>query len=375
MADDDQVSLEARKLELEIAALEKDATPRSRIFRTLVPLSFSFVTAIVAVLGVCISLYTQYQESENAKAARAYQLAHDEKASHDVSLQQALAMATDATATADRRIAGIYQLDDFWTNNGDQHVVAATLMALLSLPSTAGSGEGGPTVRCAAADAIGSAYNHLVPQNISPDDPRIVPVRLLLYGDRKGQLGLVSHANWLLRHAAMSDNASNAAGTPGIAPVVESIGDTIRCYTYLGATRQAIRKSWQDLRNTNLQGTDLAVTELYQADLHGANLHGADIRNSNLACANLSGADIGSANFSGANTDFLNIFGTAGNPVIQRGASVKQMAAADITNSISITDENWQRWKRSNFDVGVLKKLLGSNFPRLAAKYHRSMCG
>jgi hypothetical protein len=105
-----------------------------QVLKTLVPISVSFITAMVAIIGVIISLYTQRETAASTRRLRGDENAYRVSTAHDVALQQALAMAADGTANNDRRISGIYQLGRFWINQQDRPVLAATLTALLSLP-------------------------------------------------------------------------------------------------------------------------------------------------------------------------------------------------------------------------------------------------
>ena len=110
----------------------------------------------------------------------------------------------------------------------------------------------------------------------------------MLFGDAAtGQLGLISYQNRLLSEELRLTSTPNT--------FQNADADNLSCATPLAATREAIRRAWQDLRETNLQNTNLDGARLYRADLHGANLTEASLLSTNFHCANLTGATLNSA--------------------------------------------------------------------------------
>jgi hypothetical protein len=370
-----KAELELDKLRLETAKLRRDATWIGQLSAILVPMSVSMITAIVAIVGIALSVDTLVQQGRD----RLQQGRDRSTDAHDKSLQQALSMATDGTGGSDRRISGIYQLRGFWANAGDEQVVAATLAALLVLPDSVVEAS---SVRCAAAEAIGSAYGTGAPKAAAlvANDTRLRRIGQLLYGGADGSQGLVSRKNYLLRQIEdlRPRRAQEEVSPQSAIPRLER-SLVLNCATPLTSTREAIRESWNNLRNTNLQLTDLSFSELYDADLHGALLMGANLQGTNLRCANLSDAHLVSENSSGANipnilidrntdTTLLNIY----------NAKLRNLAPEQLSkiteHSINLPDETWLGWKESGFRMSVLKPLLGPNVPDWANSYDEFVC-
>ena len=192
--EDDELTLEIKKLMAEIAKLEiehqkllKDNLRRWRLAGVIGPI----LTAIIALGGIYLAYQqvvyqgqTIKQQSETIKA----QAIDRAKEARSRLLQQALSMATDPSGGPDRRISGIYQLREFWSGNSEEaRIVAATLAALVTIPDSPGAAS----IRCAAVDAISAIFD--VPNGVAIDVPR------LLFGDvRTQKQGLISYQNNLL---------------------------------------------------------------------------------------------------------------------------------------------------------------------------------
>jgi hypothetical protein len=337
--EEEKLRLEIEKLQRENAKLDREGRWSARAAAVIVPQ----ITAIVAILGVVLSLYT-LREQGRARTEEA-----NEKA-----FQQALTMATDPAAGSDRRISGIYQLRRFWSSDREAEIVAATIASLLLLPDTVPRAA---SVRCAAADAVNGAYDKTMAASRNLDVPR------LLYGKADtGALGLISYQNYLLRQRMTPEQTQ-----------AEEASDTNReCATPMAATREAIRKGWPDLRNTNLQSTDLDGALLYQADLHGANLSFASLNRTSFRCANLSDAHLEELSFYHppdvllANVDAKKI--TRARAISRDDnrefsprddAFLKQLE----DGAIELSDSDWQKWKASGFDGKLLKELLHGTLP------------
>src|ERR1700692_3214669 len=132
-----------QKLELEVENLRYQNSLRARILSALLPSAVSLTTAIVAVIGIVVSIATFKQ-----------QVAHTIADDQEKRFQQALSMATDPTGP-ERRISGIYQLGQFWTMEKATETIAPTLTAILTLPGKPGSDSGHADIsssleRCAA---------------------------------------------------------------------------------------------------------------------------------------------------------------------------------------------------------------------------------
>src|SRR5262249_25578932 len=118
------------------------------------------------------------------------------------------------------------------------------------------------------------------------------------------------------------------------------------CATALASTREAIVKSWQNLRFTNLQYTDLAFSQLFKADLHGAFLMHAYLQGANLRCANLSDAKF----------DEAKIVATAKKERLTIDTTLVNTYSSKITlkRSISLPDQKWHDWKDRGFKKSAL---------------------
>jgi Pentapeptide repeats (8 copies) len=244
-------------------------------------------------------------------------------------LQEALAMATDTNKSGDaRRISGIYQLQQFWEYEKYEPVVAATLSALLIQPEPSN-----PDVRCAAAEVIGGAYTDKNSQS-----ERATRIAHLLYGYADGTWGLVSSENYLLRQK--NKDAANE---------FYKTDQKLVCTTPMIATREAVRKNWENLRETNLQYLNLTSARLYQADLHGANLENTYLDAANLRCANLSNAILKGATIDNDTDIFLTNISGVDNPTLFAQAT-----------TVQLSDAEWQFWKKFDFSVTVLRQLSHS---------------
>jgi hypothetical protein len=330
--------LEIEKLKLENAKLSRDAMPISRFYSAIVPASVSLITAIIAIAGIFLSITTLREQTR----------ARSEDAS-DKGLQQALAMATDPSGGSDRRISGIYQLKRFWREQEAVPVVAATLTAILALPDDV---KNAPLVRCAAAEVIGAAFQEKGGFNTGVD------LRSLLFGKaREGTLGMLAQQNRLFARGFKPTKWTGIPDLSDLAPMNPEGEENISCLTPLAATREAIRKAWPNLRETNLQWTDLRSAQLYEADLHDVNLEGANLRHADLRCANLSGATLSHVKFDNANLTFATF----------QGAQGVDAEFIRTSGGIQISDREWTVWKLANFDGGKLMALAGKdiNVPNL----------
>jgi hypothetical protein len=193
-------------------------------------------------------------------------------------LNQGLALATDKTGGADRRIAGIWALNYYWSKPQYTNLVASTLSALLGLDQ-----DDLRFARCAAAEMIGNASNIKPQYRYGPAE--VDGITHTLYGEwnDKYSLGLVTEENKLLwnmqkRTAASDQQATNACTTP------------------LDATREAV-KNRKYLRSVNLADTHLERIQLYSADLKGTGFNRANLKNANFRCANLQNADFTDSNW------------------------------------------------------------------------------
>jgi hypothetical protein len=329
-----ETELQDEKLDLEIAKLRREGTLTGR----LLPSS----TAIAAIAGIVISIYTLIQQGT--------QQTNDAKTK---SLQQALSMATNSQGQSDRRISGIYQLASFWADPADELVVATTLAALVVLPDPK-DGDAS-SVRCAAAAAIGTALE-LTPSN-KTTKPQRESIARLLYGTAGeghsfGSLGLLTRQNNILRRKQHWD------------PIPEDSSDkTIGCETQLAATREAIRKGYAYLGSANFSDNDLSYTRLYAADLHGAELSGAQLVGTNLRCANLIAANM--------NVDTkINKFEDDKDDAAMTDTRLANVDKASLAkfgehnpfaHTITLSSDDWHTWEKDQFTISTLRQLLGTS--------------
>ncbi len=194
------------------------------------------------------------------------------------SLNKAIESATSEGSQI-RRIAGIWQMNQYWKEERFEETMAATLTAaLIGTKDNAGAKDSDGLYRCAAAEVIGNAIDGPESYSTGLDAARSERIAHLLYGDRSGRLGLVSELNRELRGSEPQQ----------ILKTCENFTDI----SALDATREAIRKNWEYLRGVNLDTTDLTGIPLYSADLDSALLRGADLHSATLRCANLNAADL-----------------------------------------------------------------------------------
>jgi hypothetical protein len=112
--------------------------------------------------------------------------------------------------------------------------------------------------------------------------------------------------------------------------------------TPLDATKEAIRKNWEYLRDVNLTNTNLEDTWLYSADLDGALLINAHLARIDLRCANLADADFTGSDLTGADFLLARFDHTAPE------ALMKSLSASKL---FSGPEEDWIKWRDNNFRV------------------------
>jgi hypothetical protein len=125
-------------------------------------------------------------------------------------------------------------------------------------------------------------------------------------------------------------------------PVRRCYGDTDA--SPLDATKEAVRKNWEYLREVNLTNTNLEGTWLYSADLQGAcallqnaRLAGINLRCANLAETDFSGSDLTAADFFLARAD-----------KIAPDALQKSLPASMVFHG---TEQEWTQWRDNDFRV------------------------
>ncbi|PSB15979.1 hypothetical protein C7B61_06295 [filamentous cyanobacterium CCP1] len=196
-------------------------------------------------------------------------------------------------------------LDSYWDRN-DSNMHKLIINALGGILTA----DDSPLVRFAAAEALGSAYDMEDWQEASPQRREVLEkMRFLLYGNGEtGQYGVLTSANWWLKEDCVVQTRR-----------AQSLEAEELCQIGLSATKEAIRKNWENLEGVHLGETDLANAKLYEArlaraalwkaNLSEANLARADLTQANLTGANLTGANLTGANLTGANLTGANLTG------------------------------------------------------------------
>jgi uncharacterized protein YjbI with pentapeptide repeats len=143
-------------------------------------------------------------------------------------------------------------------------------------------------------------------------------------------LGLVTEQNKLLWNNSKSSDDKNATNV---------------CRTGLDATREAIRKNWEYLREVNLGDTHLERIQLYLADLHGASLIRATLNDANFRCANLQGADFTDSNWKDRN---VNMDLKYANVRDVKPDEFKEWATTKGEATDKMDEAGWADWIRGN---------------------------
>jgi hypothetical protein len=306
----------AGKNELEIKKLKQDTGYLARFSSVFWP-----IVASVFTVGLGVVTWRSGQE--------AAQREDQQKERQFVS--SALKDATDSQSGVVRQIAGMWQLNALWTeaDEGTQSVMAATLASILSSSQVS-------EVRCIAAEVIGNAITEPSSFVGHSGAKRAAFLAHFLYGHKSGTIGVVVFQNL---QTATEKNTSQ--------PVKRCYGDEEA--SPLDATKEAIRKNWEYLRDVNLANTNLEDTWLYGADLSGALLQNAHLRNINLRCANVTNAD-----FTGSDLKDADLF----------LARIDGVNPATLANSLPPsklfhgTEGEWMQWRDNKFRVRK-----GSNTP------------
>jgi hypothetical protein len=304
----------AEKLRLEIRKLRQETSRWTRISSVFWPIAASLFTA---VLGYATWRGTQLEtRRENVQKEREF-------------MSSALKDATDSHSGIVRQIAGLWQVNAFWTeaDQDTQDVIAATLAGILGSSAD-------PQIRCVAAEVIGNAITEPDGFVGHSGSERAAHLAHILYGHRRGTIGVVVFQN-------LQAKAKFASS-----PTEHCYGDTDA--TPLDATKEAIRKNWEYLREVNLANTDLEDTWLYSADLDGALLANARLARIDLRCANLAHTDFSGSDLTGADFFLAHLDHTAPEALTN---------ALPVSKLFNGTEEEWNKWRDNNFRVNKKSNL------------------
>jgi len=268
-----------------------------------------FWPIFASIVAGCFSLFTWYsgqvQERQN-------------------SLNKAIENATSSEGSPVRRVAGVWEINQFWDDQKYEQTVSATLTGAL-----VGVGTHDGLYRCAAAEVIGNAIVGTESYSTGTQKQRSSRIAHILYGDRSGSLGLISELNRELRMGGQAEQPKTCETTTEI--------------TALDATREAIRKNWEYLREVNLNKTDLRGIPLYEADLDSALIMHADLRWANFRCANLHAANLSGSQLEGADLRWANI-----SDLTPPGS---QDFAKEHPEAVLLSSSAWESWRANNFRV------------------------
>ncbi|MGL4758560.1 MAG: pentapeptide repeat-containing protein [Patescibacteria group bacterium] len=262
-----EVNLLQQKLQLEIDELKRHKNKWSLIGKAVVPVLATLSTGILGYVSFFIPFDLQKKNQENETLIRF------------------ISQATTAQSSQGR-IAGIWMLDSYWDkddSNAHKLIVNALTGILMS--------DEDPLARLAAAEVIGNAYEEAdLKKDDNKNTEKLQNLRFMLYGDgTTGQYGTLTSANWWLK----KDCIKQAQDT-------KDERAEKSCQDGLLATKEAIRKNWENLENAHLGETDLSNARLYKANLSTANLYKANLRGADLYNANLQDSDLYNANLQGA---------------------------------------------------------------------------
>jgi pentapeptide repeat protein len=296
------------KQRLEIKKLKQDTGLWARFSSVFWPIVASLFTV---VLG-----YATWQSSQQEMKRQDVQKQRE-------FVSSALRDTTDANSSATRQIAGMWQVNALWTEEDEatQDLMAATLASVLgSSPDV--------QVRCIAAEVIGNAITEPDSFVGHSGSERAAHLAHFLYGHKSGTIGVVVFQNLQTKTKFAS------------LPVQRCYGDADA--NPLDATKEAVRKNWEYLRDVNLTNTNLEGTWLYGADLQGALLQNARLAGVNLRCANIAEADFSGSDLTGA--DFF----LARADKISPETLQKSLPPAMLFHG---TERDWLQWRENKFRV------------------------
>jgi hypothetical protein len=276
---------ELLKLKLEIAKLQIELSPLSRFASILWPVVASLLTIVLSIATGCNAYWNSRREEQHKVE------------DHRLKIEDQIASAAKDTTDQElpRRVAGMWRLNQYWNDPDAEVLVSATVSSLLGGRSAAG-------VECQAAEVIGNA---ITKRGFSDgnESARSQRIATMLYGNRDGRIGFVTNQNLLLK----AQNLESKLSATDFRDFTKH-----RCYldpdaNALDATREAIRKNWEYLRNVNLNNTDLSGIYLYEADLDGATAVNAKLTSADFRCANLSGVDLTGSKLESADFYLANV--------------------------------------------------------------------
>lgn len=258
---------ELKKLKLEVKLLESKSHWSNNLTSKFIPLIVTFSGAILSYLSFFLPFQLQSKNQEYS------------------TLIDLIKQAT-TSSTAEGRIAGIWMLNSYWEKRE-----AATNQLLANALSGIIMSDPEPIVRMTAAEVIGKAYSKSDwDQNNEDQNKILISLRETLYGNGKtGEYGSITYANWWLGKECNNNVESQLDKIdPKENKSLQNDEVNKLCKSGLVATREAIRKNWENLEDIHLGDTDLTNARLYESNLRGANfkssiLKGANLKNSDLS--------------------------------------------------------------------------------------------
>jgi hypothetical protein len=180
--------------------------------------------------------------------------------------------ATDTKSLANQRISFIWSLLPYWNSTHD--IVLANTLATMIVYDP----DRGVILNC--AEVIGRAYES------ANDEKSVTGLRRLLYGIAGGSIGIVPRC----QHQIVDDYKLATKNDPKTDPNRSALYDA-----RIEASGQAIRKSWKNLKEINLDNAILNKMPLYEAQMDGASLKTAELNGADLYMAHLTGAHLEAA--------------------------------------------------------------------------------
>ena len=283
MFEDEKNKAELEKLQLELKSLKRQDHWFNKLSTKVVPI----FTTLAGILLSYVSFFLPFQlQSKNQE---------------NQIFMELIKQATTAS-TPEGRIAGIWMLNSYWDKeDSNTHKLIANALSgiIMSDPY--------PIVRMAASEVIGDAYSEFdFKETDKTTQERLQTLRETLYGNgHTGIYGAVTYANWWLAKEC-GVNVKNQLDKidPDKNKKVLTKEEQELCEFGLIATREAIRKNWENLENVNLGETDVRSARLYSANLQNAslnssNLEGATLKDSDLRRANLTNTNLKDTNLQG----------------------------------------------------------------------------
>jgi hypothetical protein len=300
--------------------LEKDRRAHRLSPRRSGSISLNGITVAISLVALSLSIFTTWANRQRQQRQDVAEF-----------VTKNLEVATDPKISPVRRVSAVWALQSMWVYEEQWPVLVNSLAGLLK--------DDDWQVRAGAGDVIGLAITS--DRHTKEADPL---VRWLYGSTADWETGAVVRQNWELK-AQLATYLM-----PGQPNCLPSQRECKQLQDKLEATREAIRKNWENLRGAHLRQTDLRGIRLYEAHLEGAaleeaNLEGADLRGSWIEKTNFEGANLKNANVQDLHGQrperFLNSYA-----VMMDAASFDRWRAVRYP-----APKNWEAWRVARFPI------------------------